>query len=260
MAHVGYDIEAIGPFLDAAEAVARRLCVAVLGEGAMTTVASLFWAEVHGEARIPLPALPELLALLVARGRLPEVRIVDRKPPTFDSLRSVAGDGAPAALAGSGLRSATLVSPAAPLVRARAGWSLGRGPCADPHRHRHLAARRPDLTPPGSFATDGPTGSRGYRGAYQARSQTEKATAPQCDDLSVAVERSGGEEERYRDTATWEPEEAEDPVAGPLAVQLACPVAVPIGTSHLLVTYSRKFVSDAVHRGPPFSAPGWCGR
>ena len=89
MAHVGYDIEAIGPFLDAAEAAATRRCVAVLGEGAMTTVASLFWAEVHGEPRIPLPALPELLALLVARGRLPEVRLVDRQPPTFDSFEAL---------------------------------------------------------------------------------------------------------------------------------------------------------------------------
>ena len=89
MAHVGYDIEAIGPFLDAAEATATRQCVAVLGEGAMTTVASLFWAEVHGEVRIPLPALPELLTLLVARGRLPEVRLVDRQPPIFDSFEAL---------------------------------------------------------------------------------------------------------------------------------------------------------------------------
>jgi len=86
MAHVGYDIEGIGPFLDAAEATARRSCVAIIAEGAMTTVASLFWADIHGEPRVPLPALPELLALLVARGRLAEVRLVDRQPPTFDSF------------------------------------------------------------------------------------------------------------------------------------------------------------------------------
>ncbi len=29
--------------------------------------------------------MPELLALLFARGRLPEVRWVDRAPPTFES-------------------------------------------------------------------------------------------------------------------------------------------------------------------------------
>jgi SAM-dependent methyltransferase len=86
MAHVGYDIEAIGPFLDAAEACARRRCVAVVGEGAMTTVATLFWGPVHGEARIALPALPELLVLLVARGRLPEVVLAPRAAPVFETL------------------------------------------------------------------------------------------------------------------------------------------------------------------------------
>jgi SAM-dependent methyltransferase len=86
MAHVGYDIEAIGPFTDAAEAAARRLCVAVMGESAMTTVASLFWPPIHGEARVRLPALPDLLALLLARGRLPEVRLVERQSPTFESV------------------------------------------------------------------------------------------------------------------------------------------------------------------------------
>lgn len=86
MAHVGYDIAEIGPFLDALEASARRLCIAVMGESAMATVATLFWKEMHGEPRVRLPALPELLVLLAARGRLPEIRLVDRVPPTFDSL------------------------------------------------------------------------------------------------------------------------------------------------------------------------------
>lgn len=86
VAHLGYDVEEIGPFLDAMEAATRRVCVAVLGQGAMTTVATLFWEQVHGEKRIFLPALPEFLVLLVARGRLPEVRLIDRQPPSFDSL------------------------------------------------------------------------------------------------------------------------------------------------------------------------------
>ena len=86
LAHIGYDIAQIGPFLDAAEAAARRRCVAVMGEGAMTTVATLFWEPVHGEPRVALPALPELVTLLLARGRLPEIRLVDRTPPTFASM------------------------------------------------------------------------------------------------------------------------------------------------------------------------------
>ena len=85
MAHVGYDIGEIGPFVDGWKRSASRLCVAVLGESAMTTVATLFWERVHGEPRVRLPALPEFLALLLARGRLPEVTLVDRTPPTFAS-------------------------------------------------------------------------------------------------------------------------------------------------------------------------------
>lgn len=86
MAHIGYDIEQIGPFLDAAEAAASRMIVAVMGESAMTAVATLFWRAIHGEPRVRLPALPELLVLLAARDAIPEVRLVDRTPPTFASL------------------------------------------------------------------------------------------------------------------------------------------------------------------------------
>lgn len=74
IAHVGYDIEAIGPFLDAMEQGARRLCVAVLMDRSPASVAEPFWPVVHGEERVPLPALGELVALLRARGRIPEER------------------------------------------------------------------------------------------------------------------------------------------------------------------------------------------
>ena len=89
MAHVGYDIEAIGPFLDAAEAVARRRCIAVMGEAAMTTAATLLWEPVHGEPRVPLPALPELLTLLLARGCLPEVVLAPRVAAAFESFEDL---------------------------------------------------------------------------------------------------------------------------------------------------------------------------
>ena len=85
MAHVGYDIEAIGPFLAAAEAACQR-CVAIMGEGSMTTAASLLWEPIHGEPRVPLPALPELLTLLLAMGRLPQVTLAERTPAAFESL------------------------------------------------------------------------------------------------------------------------------------------------------------------------------
>jgi len=78
IAHVGYDIEAFGTFLDAMEASARRLCVAVLQAQTPAAVAAPFWPIVHGEARVKLPALPEFLALQLARGRLCEVRLSSR--------------------------------------------------------------------------------------------------------------------------------------------------------------------------------------
>jgi len=73
IAHVGYDIESIGQFIDAMERAARRLCVAVLMEQAPASAAAPFWPPVHGEARVPLPALPTFLELLTARGLSPRV-------------------------------------------------------------------------------------------------------------------------------------------------------------------------------------------
>jgi SAM-dependent methyltransferase len=86
IAHVGYDIEQIGPFLDGMEAAARTRCVAVLTDMSPASVADPFWPLVHGESRVPLPALPELVELLQARGRETEVIYVDRSPRTFDSV------------------------------------------------------------------------------------------------------------------------------------------------------------------------------
>ena len=73
IAHVGYDIETIAPFLDALEGSARRRCVAVLLQASPASVAAPFWPLVHGEERVPLPALPQFVELLEARGTPPEV-------------------------------------------------------------------------------------------------------------------------------------------------------------------------------------------
>jgi SAM-dependent methyltransferase len=77
IAHVGYDIEEIGPFLDALEAAASR-CVAVLMERPPASDADAMWPKVHGEVRASLPSLPEFLTLQLARRRLCEVRLVPR--------------------------------------------------------------------------------------------------------------------------------------------------------------------------------------
>lgn len=89
LAHVGYDIEDIGPFIDAAERAARDRCVAVLTDRSPAAVADPFWPLVHGEERVPLPALPDLLELLLVRGRSPEVIRAERSTRSFDSVEAL---------------------------------------------------------------------------------------------------------------------------------------------------------------------------
>ncbi len=86
IANVGYDIEAIGPFLDGLEAATERLCVAIMAERAPSSAVDALWPAVVGEPRLPLPALAEFEALLLARGRLFEARLVERQPPAFVSF------------------------------------------------------------------------------------------------------------------------------------------------------------------------------
>lgn len=89
IAHVGYDIEPISPFLDAMEAAAGRLCVAVMLEHAPSSYAWPFWPLIHGVERVPLPAASDLVALLEARGEHPEIRLVPqpvRRWPDEESL------------------------------------------------------------------------------------------------------------------------------------------------------------------------------
>jgi precorrin-6B methylase 2 len=92
IAHVGYDVEEIGPFIDAMEGAARRLCVAVLMERSPASAAEAAFEAIHGEARIALPALAEFLGLLLARGRLFEVTLTPSAPrryPSRDDVRTV---------------------------------------------------------------------------------------------------------------------------------------------------------------------------
>jgi SAM-dependent methyltransferase len=91
IAHVGYDVESIGPFVEAMDAAARRLCVAVLMERQPSSAADPFWPPVHGEARVPLPALPEFLDLLRARGHDPAVTAAEREPRAFASRDELIG-------------------------------------------------------------------------------------------------------------------------------------------------------------------------
>jgi len=91
IAHVAYDVEEIGPFVDALEMAARRVCVAVLMERQPSSIADACWPPVHGEARVALPALPEFLELLEARGRRPSVTMLEREPRRFESRDALVG-------------------------------------------------------------------------------------------------------------------------------------------------------------------------
>ena len=77
IAHVGYDVEDVVPFLDAMERATTRECLAVLMERSPASLAEPFWPPIHGERRIALPALPAFVDLLRARGREPEVTTLE---------------------------------------------------------------------------------------------------------------------------------------------------------------------------------------
>jgi hypothetical protein len=83
ISHIGYDIEDIGPFLNAMERATRRLCIAVLLAQPPPTEADRLWPAIHGVERAALPSLPEFLALLIARNKLFEVQLVERTPQTY---------------------------------------------------------------------------------------------------------------------------------------------------------------------------------
>jgi len=85
IAHVGYDVEAIGPFVDALEAAAERRCVAVLMDRVPASAADPFWPPVHDRARVALPALADFVSLLRARGRTAEVDIAMTEVRRFES-------------------------------------------------------------------------------------------------------------------------------------------------------------------------------
>lgn len=91
VANVGNDIADIGPFLDAMEAATRRLCVAVMPAAPPASFAYPFWPPIHGEERKPLPALPEFLALLLARGKLFEVRLSSRPAMAYPDFETALG-------------------------------------------------------------------------------------------------------------------------------------------------------------------------
>lgn len=61
-AHVVYGVREVGPFLEAMDAAAGRLCALYLGLKHPSSALAPFWERVHGEPRLPLPGALEALA------------------------------------------------------------------------------------------------------------------------------------------------------------------------------------------------------
>jgi hypothetical protein len=55
------------------------------------SAADPFWPPVHGEARVPLPALPDVIELLEARGRRLAVERITIAPRRFETRDVLAG-------------------------------------------------------------------------------------------------------------------------------------------------------------------------
>lgn len=91
--NVGYDIEGIGPFVDAMERSARRLCVALLRWRNPTWGIDQLWPAVHGEARATLPNLRDFQALLLARDTPFEVRLVPARAQNYASVDEAQENG-----------------------------------------------------------------------------------------------------------------------------------------------------------------------
>ena len=90
ISHVGYDIEDIGGFIGQLEEHSSRLCAALLFVASPTSDWAPLWRLVHGEPRVTLPGLREFTALLYARGRRPETRLVELPPRVYPTLNEMA--------------------------------------------------------------------------------------------------------------------------------------------------------------------------
>jgi hypothetical protein len=89
IAHVGYDVGPIWPFIEAMERATRRECLAVLMERSPAMLAEPFWPPLHGEHRIALPALPALVDLLTAHGRAPELTMLESSRRRWGSREEI---------------------------------------------------------------------------------------------------------------------------------------------------------------------------
>jgi SAM-dependent methyltransferase len=86
ISNIGHDIEQIGAFVEALEKSARRMCVCLMLWRQPTAVFDDLWPDVHGVERATLPAMPDFITLLLARGKKLEVHLAERPTHSFDTL------------------------------------------------------------------------------------------------------------------------------------------------------------------------------
>jgi SAM-dependent methyltransferase len=86
-AHTVYGVREVGPFLQAMDACARRACYLYLGLRHPAATLSHFWAAIHAEPRLPLPAALEAICCLHQLGLPAALELVPVRPSfRFDSL------------------------------------------------------------------------------------------------------------------------------------------------------------------------------
>jgi SAM-dependent methyltransferase len=81
-AHVVYGVREIGPFLQAMDAAATRLCALYLGLQHPAWAIGDVWERIHGEQRLPLPAALEAVAACHQLGLPAQLELVPA-PPAF---------------------------------------------------------------------------------------------------------------------------------------------------------------------------------
>ena len=89
-AHVVYGVADIEPFIRKLEAHARSLVVLLAFVESPMNRISRFWRPVHGEERIDMPALPELVNVLWDMGIYPDVQMLGPVMPDRFEDREVA--------------------------------------------------------------------------------------------------------------------------------------------------------------------------
>jgi SAM-dependent methyltransferase len=91
-AHVVYSVREIGPFLQAMQAAARRLCVLFAMVRHVNALVSPFWERIHGEPRHMLPAALETCNVLYQLGSAATLELVPAHPLVYADLNDALSD------------------------------------------------------------------------------------------------------------------------------------------------------------------------